>query len=558
MAGHVILCGLNELGYQTLEELHRLGEEVVVVARAPSEEFADRARALGATLVDGNYRHEQALRAARVQRATALVITEDDDVGNVHAALVAQDLNPRLRIRLRMFNQELGRRVQLLFRDCQVLDAAAIAVPAFVSAALHRDRQQRLQVEGRSLVVRRGSAGGRGVLMPLARVRADGGAELFPKAGDDLLCLADEPPVPARDGAGERAGRVRPRRAGTVASVGALLLADRRLRVLAAVLLTLCFSSVLIFARFDHLDWADAIYFTITVVTTTGFGDISLINAPAALQLYGVALMLAGTGTLTVMFALLTDAIVSARLARVQDPVPRHLSDHVVVCGLGNIGYRMVEQLVALDLPVVAAELDAANRFLPAVRHLGVPVLVGDIRLRDTLEALRVATARCLVVVTSSDIVNMETALSARGLSPDLRVVLRLFDTDLASRVERAFGIHISRSPSALAAPAFAAGAMGEHVIASVPAGRRVLLVARLRVGEGSRASGGTVGAVEQAIDGRVLAVSGGGEQRWCPAPGVPLAAGEDLTVVVTRQGLAEALAHVEAPLQARPEIAAD
>jgi hypothetical protein len=179
MGGHVILCGLNELGYQTLEELHRLSEEVVVVARAPSEEFADRARALGVTLVDGNYRHEQALRSARAHRAAALVITEDDDVGNVHAALVAHDLNPRLRIRLRMFNQELGRRVQLLFRDCQVLDAAAIAVPAFVSAALHRDRQQRLQVDGRSLVVRRGSAGDPGVLMPLARVRADGGAELF-------------------------------------------------------------------------------------------------------------------------------------------------------------------------------------------------------------------------------------------------------------------------------------------------------------------------------------------------------------------------------------------
>jgi voltage-gated potassium channel Kch len=274
MAGHVILCGLNELGYQTLEELHRLGEEVVVVARAPSEEFADRARALGATLVDGNYRHEQALRSARVQRAAALVITEDDDIGNVHAALVANDLNPRLRIRLRMFNQELGRRVQLLFRDCQVLDAAAIAVPAFVSAALHRDRQQHLQVDGRSLVVRRGSAGDRGVLMSLARVRADGGAELFPQAGDDLLCLADEPPAPARDGAGERAGRMRPRRAGTVASVGALLLADRRLRVLAAVLLALCAVSVLIFARFRHLDWADAVYFTFTVVTiAAGLGN---------------------------------------------------------------------------------------------------------------------------------------------------------------------------------------------------------------------------------------------------------------------------------------------
>jgi multidrug resistance efflux pump len=67
---------------------------------------------------------------------------------------------------------------------------------------------------------------------------------------------------------------MRPRRAGTVASVGALLLADRRLRVLAAVLLALCAVSVLIFARFRHLDWADAVYFTFTVVTiAAGLGN---------------------------------------------------------------------------------------------------------------------------------------------------------------------------------------------------------------------------------------------------------------------------------------------
>ena len=50
-----------------------------------------------------------------------------------------------------------------------------------------------------------------------------------------------------------------------------------------------------------------------------------------------------------------------------------------------------------------------------------------------------------------------------KELNPDIRVVQRLFDPDLAARVERAFGIHISRSPSALAAPAFAAGATSNN-----------------------------------------------------------------------------------------------
>jgi hypothetical protein len=79
--GHVVLCGLNELGYRTLEELARLGVEVVVVVRSAAEELARGARELGATLVPGSYRDQRVLRAAGVPTAGALVITEDDDVG---------------------------------------------------------------------------------------------------------------------------------------------------------------------------------------------------------------------------------------------------------------------------------------------------------------------------------------------------------------------------------------------------------------------------------------------------------------------------------------------
>ena len=150
-------------------------------------------------------------------------------------------------------------------------------------------------------------------------------------------------------------------------------------------------------------------------MTTTGFGDIHLRNAPPPLQLYGVALMLSGTAALAILFALITDALISARLARVIGAaIPRGLYDHVVVCGLGNIGYRMVEQLHDLGVPLVAAELQETNRYLPAVRRLGVPVLMADIRLPETLQALQVLRARSVVVVvvTSSDIVNLETALN--------------------------------------------------------------------------------------------------------------------------------------------------
>jgi Trk K+ transport system NAD-binding subunit len=363
------------------------------------------------------------------------------------------------------------------------------------------------------------------VLLPLARVHPDGTASLFPAAGEELLCLAEAPL--AR----------RPKHPGRLATAWTVLLgADVRLRAMTAIVFALTLTGIAIFWWFSglDLDLIDAIYFTVTIMTTTGFGDIHLRDAPPPLQLYGVALMLSGTAALAILFALITDALVSARLARVVGAsIPRGLHDHVVVCGLGNIGYRMVEQLHELGVPVVAAELHEANRYLSAVRRLGVPVLVADIRLPETLRALHVADARSVVVVTSSDIVNLETALNVQAINPKVRVVQRLFDPDLAARVERAFGIHISRGPSGLAAPAFVAAAAGEHVLATIAVSAEVLAVIRLRIEPGCRGQAHSVAELEAATRCRVLLVDAGGGPAWRPPDTTPLHAGAELVVVV-------------------------
>ena len=538
----IVLCGLNELGLRTLEELHRLGEAVVVIARAPAAELAAGARRLGATLIEGNYRDESVQRAAGVPSAAAFVVVEDDDIGNMHAALTAYDLNPGLRICLRTFNPELGRQIERLFPDCRVLDAATLAVPAFVSAALHEDWQQQVEVAGRTLAVVRAPATDPRVLLPLARTGEEGAVEVFPPSGDGLLCLATDDSHPARHAA---PSRHRARRRVPFAPAWQVLARDRRLRWLVGILVALSLATAAIFSTFADLSLVDALYYTVVIITTTGFGDLQL--SSDALRLYSVALMLIGTAALTSVFALITDGIVSARLEALETVIPRDIRDHVVVCGVGNIGYRIVEQLVKLGVPVVATEREEANRFVPSVRQLGVPLIIGDMQALETLQALRVDRARCLVAASSSDAVNLGTALNARTLNPNLRVVLRLFHPDFAARVERSFRIDVSRSPSALAAPAFAAAALGEQVDAIIPAGTRVLLVARIRVEPGSLADGSTVAGAVAGLDARVFAVLTGGAPRWRPAPNTLLAAGDELALVATRAGLAGVLARTEA-----------
>ena len=166
-------------------------------------------------------------------------------------------------------------------------------------------------------MVRRAAATEPGVLLPLASVQPDGTTELFPAAGDQLLCLAWARPTTRRARRPERPTLEQPGRLAAAWTV--LLGADARLRVMTVTVLVLTLTGIAIFWLFSEqdLDLIDAIYFTVTIMTTTGFGDIHLRNAPPPLQLYGVALMLSGTAALAILFALITDALISARLARV-------------------------------------------------------------------------------------------------------------------------------------------------------------------------------------------------------------------------------------------------
>ena len=108
----------------------------------------------------------------------------------------------------------------------------------------------------------------------------------------------------------------------------------------------------------------------------------------------------------------------------------------------------------------------------------------------ETLRAAGIRTSQALVLVTNSDIVNLETALHARALAADVRLVLRLSDDDLAERVQKTVGNAISRSVPYLAAPAFAAAMLEHQVLRTVPVGRHVLLIADVRVGAGSELAG--------------------------------------------------------------------
>jgi voltage-gated potassium channel len=213
--------------------------------------------------------------------------------------------------------------------------------------------------------------------------------------------------------------------------------------------------------------------------------------------------------------------------------------DHIVVCGLGKVGYRVVKELLCLGEEVVGIERNTEVQFLEELRHQNVPVLLGDARQREMLEKASAQEASAIVVCTQDDLTNLDIALDARELNPGIKVVLRMFDAQLAEKVRRGFGINTAFSTSALAAPIFAAAATRAQIDHSFYVGNVLMNAARVTVQAGSALEGCTVAQVEKELDITVVLHQGSKGIDPHPAPDVVLYAGDCLVVFAALESLA-------------------
>jgi Trk K+ transport system NAD-binding subunit len=221
--------------------------------------------------------------------------------------------------------------------------------------------------------------------------------------------------------------------------------------------------------------------------------------------------MVVGAMLATVFFALLTNLLVSRKI---EETLGRRrvtgLIDHVVGVGLGSIGVRVVGQLLDAGCDVVVVDSDEDNRYLAQLRAAKVPVVLADATQPQTLAAVNLNRATAVAVLTSTDLVNLETGLAVYDQlgtrAGQVPVVLRLFDRQLAQTVERSFGVGPVRSTDALAAPWFVGAALGLDVLGTFYVDTVPLLVGRLTVAAGGGLDGLAMG--ELSARTRVVAIS--------------------------------------------------
>jgi Trk K+ transport system NAD-binding subunit len=532
---HLIVVGDTALACRVAAELtSTYGQQVTALLRSREAGEGPRiARLPGVRVIERAELDAEAFAAAQVRSARALAVFGPDDLANFHAALRAQELSPALRLVIAVASPGLGERMRAFFPDCAVLSASAMAAPSFVAAALGEPAPSHVRVAGRTLyVARRAQVSPRRIVCGLAATDHPLSPRLLPPdedSADIVLAVADGVP---RD---PLARRRRPLRAMLAL---ARTLFGHKLGAAFLALFSVLGCGFLLLVSLAGFSPADALYLTLLDAAGAAVSDPKLGAAEKVAQFL---LTFDGMAFLPVVTALAVGARLTGSL-RGNPPPP---GDHVIVAGLGAVGSRIVGQLHDLGIGVVGVDKDEDAPGVALARRLGVHVVIGETHREGTLRAAGIGTCQSLVSVTSSDIANLETALHARALASDVRVVLRLTDDDLAARVQDTIGHTISRSAAYLAAPAFAAAMLEHQVLRTIPLGRHVLLIADVPVSGGAALVGRPLEHVHGSGLARVIALrpAGGDAVNWAPSLAHTLVPGDRLYVLATRAGLSRVLA---------------
>jgi Trk K+ transport system NAD-binding subunit len=554
----VILCGLGRVGGRVLEYLQAAGIPVVVIDNRCA---LDDPRLGKAEVVQGDCRRRDVLARAGVAGARGVLILTSDDLVNISTALMVRSLDADVRVVMRMFNQNLiarlGKAVHNVYAlSTSILTAPLLALTALTGQALgafrlegwqHGQRQvAEIMVGPESPLLGRtiGDVTTPHQALAVAHLPAGAAPRFFLDvdpaarlaAGDWLVVCGEPHEVAGLLGRAEDiAPGVRwanPLRRNWRAFWRTVSEVDLSVKVCTGVLLFVIITStaILHFGRY-HDSVADALYHTISLMATgANMGDYD----SNWLKVFVSVLRISGAALTAAFTAIVTNYLLRARLGGALEV--RRIPDggHVIVCGMGNVGYRVVEELLSYDERVVVIERSADGRFVTTARRRGVPVIIGDATVREVLRQAHSPTARAVIAATDNDLANLEVALLVRDLTPTQRVVVRLSDAALAETLRDNANVRFALSIPTLAAPAFVAGLFGDRVLSVCLVHGRLLAVLDLRIGpQDATLVGSPVRAV--AADYRLLPVvltAADGSQNARPAD-ARLGPGDRLTAFV-------------------------
>ncbi len=187
----------------------------------------------------------------------------------------------------------------------------------------------------------------------------------------------------------------------------------------------------------------EALYMTVITLSTVGFSEVRPLSEPG--RVFTTALIVAGVGAVTYLFAAISQYIVSGELSgslrktRMQQRIDA-LTGHYIISGYGRVGQQTYLDLADQGRPCVVVEAHEE-----ALKDTPAPLLwvTGDAADDDVLDRAGIDRAGGLVAATGDDATNLMVTLTARTLQPDLTIVARANQPASEPKLRRAGATHV-------------------------------------------------------------------------------------------------------------------
>ena len=471
----IIVCGLGRTGYKIYSLLQQQGVKVIGISDRPLAVSSQE------QIIIGDARAPEVLVKAGIREAKTLVLASRNDSGNLAILTQAKVLNPQIRIVNRLFNRTLGERLDLTLREHFSMSVASLVAPIFTFAALGSQAIGQLRLFNCTWPIHEETITTEHPWLgkPLSELWSNTSRMLvyyLPSQGEidlvsavvegktlqvgDHLIIGNKP-------------KVRRKRnfwwyklAKAIANIPRYQRYTRPIVLVTLSLLLLIFFATVTYVSVNfNTSIVDALYFSVGMITGAGGQEEVAEQAPDTIKVLTAIMMIVGAGVIGICYALINDFVLGSRLKQAWDVAKIPRTKHYIVCGLGGIGIQIVRQLYRQGHDVVAIESDTHNRHIHSARSLGVPVVIEDASIATTLKAVNLGKAASLIAVTSNDTVNLEIALTAKGISPYISTIVRCYDPQLAVSMQEVFEFDHVLSPIELATDSFAAAALGGRIL---------------------------------------------------------------------------------------------
>lgn len=190
-----------------------------------------------------------------------------------------------------------------------------------------------------------------------------------------------------------------------------------------------------------HQKWTvfDAIFMTVITLTTVGYSDDNMSKVG---RVFTVFLLIGGLGIFVYSIGVATAFIIEGQFREVfrrrkMEKLIDKLSDHYIVCGIGDTGVHALEEMIQMNMDFVAIEhnQERIERELATKDFLYVQ---GDATEDEVLIRAGIERARGLITSLSRDQDNLFVVLSAKQLNPRLKIASKAVEANSLSKLKQA------------------------------------------------------------------------------------------------------------------------